>query len=83
MRSALSTEAPYLPQVLAEAGYSTLGLINNPQVSQASGFARGFESIVDFEVLAPIKEKAASRAFNSRPLSSFTSCSSSEASPLQ
>lgn len=58
MAAALPKAVPYLPAVLGRAGYATLGLVNNPQVSQKSGFARGFDTLVDDRVLSPIKEQA-------------------------
>ncbi len=39
----LSSSVPYLPEILAENGYQTLGVASGGYVSQAWGFERGFD----------------------------------------
>ena len=39
----LSSSVPYLPEILAESGYQTLGVASGGYVSQAWGFERGFD----------------------------------------
>jgi len=39
----MSDAAPYLPVMLKEAGYRTIGLSNNPHISEKWGFSRGFD----------------------------------------
>ena len=39
----LAPQLPYLPEMLAEAGYRTLAFVTNPQIHPALGFARGFD----------------------------------------
>ena len=43
LESALPAKAPYLPAVLQEAGYVTIGISDNPHISEQFGFARGFD----------------------------------------
>ena len=38
----LGEGTPYLPELLAERGYRTIGVVNNPQISIDQGFARGY-----------------------------------------
>ncbi len=40
----LRSEAPYLPQLLRQAGYETRGVVTNPFVTKVFGFERGFEN---------------------------------------
>ena len=44
----LRTNAPYLPQILQQAGYSTRAVVTNPFVNSVFGFNRGFD---DFRFL--------------------------------
>jgi len=39
----LGERAPYLPEILRDAGYLTVSVVDNAMVSRAFGFARGFE----------------------------------------
>lgn len=42
--SKLPTYVDYLPELLAERDYTTVGVVNNPQVAKQWGFARGFDA---------------------------------------
>jgi arylsulfatase A-like enzyme len=53
-RSALPQSVPYLPSLLKRAGYATLGVVNNPQITLGSGFARDFDALVDYRALRPL-----------------------------
>jgi len=57
-RSALPRSVPYMPSLLERAGYATLGVVNNPQVTLGSGFARGFDKLVDYRALRPLASGA-------------------------
>ncbi len=52
LRSALPPETIYLPEILQRRGYTTIGIVNSPQINEATGFERGFETIVDHSRLA-------------------------------
>jgi arylsulfatase A-like enzyme len=39
----LSPDIPHFPQILGEAGYSTVGLVNNINLTPFFGFSRGFQ----------------------------------------
>ena len=43
----LPVDAPYLPQILHEADFATLGYSSNDNSSHAYGFDRGFDHLVD------------------------------------
>ncbi|MDP6977167.1 MAG: sulfatase [Myxococcota bacterium] len=49
----LARTLPYLPDLLEEDGYTTVGVIDNPQLSADRGFDRGFDT---FEELFRIDE---------------------------
>jgi len=50
---ALQEEVAYLPELLSREGYRTVAVVNNPQVTEKAGFARGFDA---FEELFRIDE---------------------------
>jgi len=56
--SALPGSVPYLPSLLKRAGYATLGVVNNPQITLGSGFAQDFDKLVDYRALRPIASGA-------------------------
>lgn len=53
-QSRMPEEAPYLPQILKQAGYRTHGVTSNAMVAAAFGFSRGFDALVQlFQREAP------------------------------
>ena len=70
-KASVPTGAPYLPAILSGAGWRTVGVASNPHFTEQFGFARGFDTLVDyweerFEVLEsePSPEGQAARLWS-------------------
>lgn len=47
MQDSLSPDIPYLPEIFSQAGYNTIGVINNGQIASAWGYNRGYSSFIE------------------------------------
>lgn len=55
----LPASTPYLPEILRDAGYHTAAVVNNAMVSQAFGFARGFEEAIELFAMRDAPKRGA------------------------
>jgi arylsulfatase A-like enzyme len=68
VKGTLGQDIPYLPELLREAGFRTVGISNNGQTSKLFGFDRGFDEFHEYfrmryEILAEFPDPAQQARF--------------------